>query len=656
MAGLGDDIMAFTRNAVGAIPGGNNAAAAIGAGVRNLGAAVAPGSISPTTYGQQLQNVNAAQQQAQQQAPISSALGGAAGAVDSGVLEGGIGGKVATAFAASAAPGAALVGRMLNVAQSLGARPILGGAAAGAIGGAVDTGLRMPFGQTSASDILPSMVLGAVGGAAVGKAADLVATKLAPLSDRGWQLLAKHINKTAATGGFDSMAADSAARTMLRDWHVDPQDLATNAAKAAAANGGKPVPLAAVLTQSAQAHLAKAAGTSPELGNPLAAAQSNLEASGPSIVPAQINAAVAGVPHTNSPTGYSGVQNIAALEGARDANMSAAMGPLRQTPVVVTAQDAQSLDDAYTAVRGKLENMPAATETAGVLARVRQAAQDVADPNGPGMATMSLDDIEKLRHAVGQATPLPANNSLAYSSGRALQRDIAGIGTRQVQGYADALTQYGRHSAYIDGFQDGLPGKAIEQIPGAAAQLRQASGPAYAEGHASGLVSGLADKAAASPSGTQSVLNTLSQDNAIGASLRNAYGPQAQGTLASLGRTLGGANQAMSAVAPSGPVSAPTSAVGQNLAHAAVGITTGHHYAVWHNLAGTIMSLFHSHGMSPAAGGVAAKMLTSTDPAVQQQAVNFLRGLKIGDAEINKMVGLAAAAGGARFQDAVQGR
>lgn len=644
------DLSDFTRGVVNALPGGNQAAAAFGAGARNITSLT--GITTPTTYSDVLNNVQQGQAQAAQNSPVLNTLGGVAGNVDAMALGGAGVAAGAGAVAASGVPFLAPAARAAQgVATYLGAHPFLGGAAAGAAGGAVEGAANQTRGTGSVFDTAAQTALGALGGAVVGKGADLVVTKLAPAAARGWQLLAQKLGSQAASGQLDALATTDAARAALRTLKIDPDELATINAQHVTANGGQPVPLAASLPQYVQGKLASLTKTTPELGGPIAAAAKDWTAQGPTQVPKLIDDAVNVIPHPASPTGNSGVQSIQALENARDSTMAVAMNPIRGNVVPITPNDAKVLGQAYTQVRSRLATLPASNETEGVLSRVTNAIQAV---DNKKLGSLSLNDIDQLRQAVGDASPSYESDKLSYKAGQALSLKVGDIGAFD-PAYKPALAQYANHQAYIEGFKDGLPGTALEDISGSGRTLAQPTGPAYQQGHASGNISALGNKAAASENGAQSVLQSLAQDNKLRKTIASAYGQPVADKLAGIGAQMSQATANLGRVAPTLPIAAPEHDVTGNVGRAALGLAVHSHFGFLHNAYHAISGMFKG-GISDGAAAKLGDMLSSTNPTVQQQAVSAMRARGAADADIARVRAYIAGVGGVNAASRISGQ
>lgn len=606
-----------------------------------LAAGMSQFTSNPMSMGQAQQAVQGNTAANDAQHPWMSGLGTAAGIVAG---PGAVGGAARGAGALAGAVGltgvAAKAQKVADMVAAIGSRPLVGGATTGAATAGVDSWAH----GGSGSDVLSSMALGGAMGGVVGKGADLAITKLEPLAARSWDWLAQKIN---STGILTKMAGDAitrsdpgldsqAARYAITNMQVDPEELAQTHADLVAANGNQPVPLAASLSAVAQRKLANVA-SSTAAGNDLADASAAWQAQGPTHIPALIDSATSGVQHAASPTGAAGVQTIGDLEAARDNQMSQAMSPIRGAMVPIFKNDVDALNDPalQSALSGRAKQ--------DLRTRVGDAITATRMQSGQG--ALSIDDLDNMRQSLGRRAG-SLDPTIAEPSAEA-RDSITDIASRHPD-YADALDRYGQHSAYIDGFKQGVAGKSLDQVEGASAALaRPDTGLAYQQGHASGLVSGLAQKASTSEANAQSVLQTLSQNNAMRQNLNAAYGPDVTDDLATMGGKLSQATAAMRNVAPSGPV-----APADNAAHAAneiagrVGLAAMMHHplaAAYHG-AQALVGLLSKNNIPASAVSRLADMLG--DPQRASQAIATLRRSGVDQAQIQRMIALASGQGG----------
>lgn len=628
------------------VPFGQQAAAGLAAGISS----VAPGLVSamggqPKTYAQALQTIQGQQADAAARSPIASTVGQIGGAVSGGMAGGALLGRGLQAAGAAGVPylsaGAA---KAANIVEALGRRPVIGGVAAGAGGAALADTPGLVSGNKSLSDMAIDTVIGGGMGAVVGGAANIAVTKLAPAAESGWRILTNKLNGMANSNNPNAQKA--AAQFMLDRLKVDPTELASHQAQMMQANGGQPVPLAAVLNSYSQAQLAKAAAQTPELGNELSNAAQAFRADAQSGVPTLIDQAASAVPHPASPTGASGVQQNQTLAAARNATMDNAMAPLRGVMAPVDTGDVRLLNNAYSAVRNRLGGVPANDATEDMLDRVRQAVSDVSNPS-VGTSALSLNDLEQLRRTISQAAPSAEENALAYNNAQTLSRNVAQIGADAEPAYADALSNYATHSRYIEGHAAGLNGTPLEQVKNAPLPGSD-NYEAYVQGHGSGVLTGLANKAEASPAGAQSALQTLGGNKALQRSLGQSYSPVVADQLATTGEQLSQAHAAFRNIAPRSPVGESESSSGiQQLAHGGIAEAAGAgHLALFHWARAAAQMLAGTGKVSPTVAPRIVDMLVNRNSA--PQALNVLRQAGIDNATISRLVGSAAAAGGAQ--------
>lgn len=613
----------------------------IGAGAATLGRAIGGQGFNPAAGAQDFQAQVA---RAGARSPIASIAGNVGGAVAGSMALGGAAGA-GLGMASKVPLLAPAASRAAQVAEWLGAHPISGGAAAGAIGAAGEDAAKSLGGNgPSLTDAAIDTAMGGITGAGVGGAVHLAVTKLAPAAAAGWQILARKLNGMATSGNPNAERA--AAQFMIDKFRIDPAEVAQAQAEHVAATG-QPAPLAALIPRFQQAQIAKAAAQNPELGNTLTAGEQAFRNDAQSGLPTILDQTASTVPHPTSPTGASGVQQNQALQTARDTTMDNAMAPIRGTMASVDSGDARTLSNAYAAVRNRLGGIPASDDAEGMMDRVRQAIQDVSDPN-IGQSALSLNDVEQLRRTISQAAPSAEDNALAYGNAQKLSQNVAQIGADASPEYADNLARFSTQSRYIEGHQAGLSGTPIDQVKNAPLPGSN-NYEAYVQGHGSGVLTGLANKAQASPAGAQTAMQTLGGNQGLNASLAKSYSPAVADQLANAGSRLSQAHAGFRNVAPRSPVGEPEghSGVAQQLAHGAVLESGGAHgFGVFHFVKGAFAALRGSGKMSEPVAAKTAEWLSSRDPVVQRQAIAVMQRAGIDNATVQRLVGLSAAAGG----------
>lgn len=644
LAGVGTDLMGTLRGFAGsALPGGNWLAAALSTGMSQVGLGGNPNN----TIADNKAQIDQAQAQAAQAAPLSSALGTMVGTGTGLGLEGAALTKGASLAANAGLPVVSQVGNFIGrAASALGTAKAgfipesIRLATAGGVGGLATAVNDVVAGHTNASDLVSNGLIdagaGAIGGATVGQAAGVA-----------WGVLAKKFTNLMRSGALNGIAGDSeAANAMLKTMKVDPDELAQTHAAAVQANGGNPVPIAAVMPAYAQAQVRKMAGQNSELGNTLNQAVTDQATDAQTHVPDMLYDAGANTPTNGlSPTNSAGVQTVGRLEAARDQAMTTAMrggnNPIANQRVPLQAGDEDLLD--HPVINSVLRANPTAQgEINGALDALDQGQS----------ASLSVDTLDKMRQAIAMHTN--ADNPLIADAAKEAAGNVKQIYSRNAP-YVDALGTNANHNAFIQGFGDGQGGKAISEIPGASKlAANNATGDAYTLGHGSGTLSGLAAQAQTSPSAANTVLQKIINNPTTKATIAGVHGQPAADALNGAATTLDKVMTNTRAMSPSSPVGAPSEG-GNNeaFAHAAIGAATGNHHAFLYNLARGILGKARGDISDSASQRIAGMLL---DPAQTQSAINVLRAHGVDEAYLAKVRAYAAGAVGAMTPTALSGQ
>jgi len=610
--------MAMLRNWVGSMPGGNWLAAGMRAGLDTAGLASGPGF---SGISQIHDAINASQAQATSGSPIAALAGNAVGNSISVATAGGALGAGAKALGAAGVPLISPMARAVDAAAKVLGTP--GGTPVATAGKLVAAGAAGGAGSAAIDDIAaghaPSLSNAAVG-AAVGAVAGPIISNTV---ESTWGFLAKKINDTPALSD------------LFKGAKVDPAELQKTADAIKAANGGRPPTLAEILPAQVRANTAKLAGDNPDIGNMLAGAKAGLDADSKTQVPAMLADASKTTPAAASPTGSAGVQRLGDLEAARDAKMTDLMrgGPTPLADQRVVLQPGDDLALSHPSVVSSLRPNPAAQDEIG---------RAIDDLGNGRQASVSIDTLDRLRQSVarraGSADPEVADAGKQAFNG---VMDIAG----RSQGYKAALDQNAQHNAFIEGFQKGQSGNAIADTPGATRLANNAkTGDAFKAGHGSGVVSGLADQATASPAAAKTVLGKLVNDDSLNASIAAAHGQPAADALRGAAKTLQDKIGALGDIAPGGPVGDKESkTLAEGMQRAGLAAVFHHPMAMLYQLVDAAKSSV-SGGLSPSVVKAIGDKLV--DPNGAQQAIEFLRARGVSEPNLARIRAFATAYAG----------
>lgn len=539
---------------------------------------ITPGPVE--TYAQRLAANQGQQQQTAAAHPVASIAGDVGGAaVLSPLLSAAMPFKAALALKAGS--------KVANVARVAAQGALQGGeygAAAGAVKGATQGDGVTGTAEDAAGGGLEGAGLGAAGGlAAAGVAAAVPAVK-AVFSDAGKQSIA----------------------LLAKAFGVSPADMATVYTKFKADAGRAPA-MGELTDLFNRGEIARMVGKNPKLGGAVAQATQDASAA----LPARLNETVADTigktPVLKSPLGpnVAGMgEDAADLVTARDSNMKAAMGPIRQTPIPLDPAEVEFL-------RGEV--LP----HAGMTRLGRKAVHDDLD-----LGQLSVGNADTLRQNLNARAV--ANPGEGFGE---IAKGLTQMATDASPEYRAALDGYARDSNYIDAHAHGMTGKTPGQTQDALL-IKSLQTPEGREGYKSGLVTRMGNQAFDSEQGAASTAADLSQQASTSGHLANTFSPITVDKLrAGAAAQLGGVNS-LKAIA-SGSTAAPA---GPNVGQAALA-------AVSHSWPMKVYHAIKAHvgaGMPDNVARITAKYLT--DPQMSAQGINLMYRHGVDAATTRKLV------------------
>lgn len=633
LAAVGDDLRAVARGWVGSLPGGNWLAAGLGTAMRHpLGFAMAQEGDDIRARKAQ---IDAAQQADAQQSPIAS---GAGNLIGTGVALGAGGGLLSKGAAMAADAGLPVVSTLAKGANAFAGWAgkstsfvpnIVRSMTAGGVGGLGQAAVDVANGSKSVSDLPYDAAVDAGFGAIAGPVLGLTAS-------RAWDAMAKKFTGLLNSGALDGVAGE-AANFLLRKAKVTGDDLEKTFNAMKGANGGVAPSFADVLPAHAQAIVRNAAGDTPDLGNALLAAKSQAASDAQINVSKMLDDASSATKAAGSPTGSAGVQRIGQLEAARDAQMSHAMhggpDPIADQRVALQPGDEDILGhkDVQSSLRG---NTDYNSEVDYAVTAMTQHGQKASLPTGM---------LDSLRQKLASKARAPGGGVTPDSESAA--QALAGLKSiyERNPNYVAALAKNAKHNATIEGYNHGRSGNAIADIQGAQKLAdNAATGSAYTQGHGSGFVSALSDKAKASPAGAKAVLADLNNDPATLAQIAANHGQPAATTLQNAAQRLQKAQDSLSAIAPKSAV-AGAEAVDHTVEHGVIAAAFHHPVMFLANAAKMVSSSANGKLSDQAAQRLASMLL---DPNGAQAAINILRKQGASEANLARIRGYASAAAG----------
>lgn len=553
---------------------------------------ISPLTGKPMSYDEAYAKIQANNSARSGRNPVSAAVGDVAGvALGAGKL----------AQGAKMIPG---VGRLLEAAQPLERSPVsnvLKSAAVGAAGAggysAADDVIRN--GDVNPDNVLTNAAVGAVVGPVVSKIGTAIARGVQSSSTKAMTLLASKLEEDPATlqRAYDNFnAATGRVPTMAELVQMKSQgELKALAAK-------NPI------VQGAFNDAADAA----DAQRPAALSQNIENAGGPA-------------------------QDVTTLARARTDRMTAAMAPIRRSPVGIDTNDVGLLTDRRTQTALRRAKDPE------LRTRVAQAIDEV--EQGGQSDLLDLNDIDSLRQSLRSEQANLANTQSGFGNSVAARSygnhidNVTALGTSAEPAYQDALNQFASDSHYLRGFKHGLSGKSIGEATDAKLQAALEH-PEGIAGHQAGIVSRTSDAAAASPQGASQTAEQLAAGTGDSAPLRQAVGQQGFTDIQRAADAEARGSRSLSNL--SGRVNpADEGLSGKQVAQAAGGVVSHSPAAIIYHAARVVPSF----GKLPdAVQRQVARYLTT--PSMTQQGINLLRRAGAKDDEIRKLaVALSANAG-----------
>lgn len=548
------------------------------------------------SYDQNLADIRGDAEQGSANNPTSALAGDAAGLFGGGgVISAGVRGARALPVVGRAAEAldTALTARRGQAVGNV-ARAAVTGAATGAADSAAHGG--------NADQDLAAGATGAVLGPIVGKVAGAVATRLAPAADRAMRLLSDKIG--------ESPAVLQAAFANFR-----------------AATGRVPT-MAELMGMRSRGELASVASENPTVGTALNNAATNAGSARPTALATRIEQEAGGP-----------IQDASTLVQARDARMTAAMTPIRGQTVPVDHTAADLLNDPR--VRNATASDPELRTT------LHDAIQAI---NDTGQGHLTVDQIDSLRQSLRSrqaafANPNNANHNsqVARQFGR-IADEVSALADQHVPQYGHALNQYTQDQNYIDAFHHGHGGKTLGEADDPQL-IRTLGTPEGQAGHASGVMSRLANRAGASEAGANTTALDLTQPGTLRA-VSEAVGSRHAQRLAEAAAFERRSKDALNDLAPSSiqPNAQPNVI---DAGHAVAGLaahsptTTAYHGSrLFNHIFGSKVK------MSQAVQERAAQYLT--DPNMTQQGIALLRRAGAEMADIRRFQTAVSAATGAQ--------
>ncbi|HVW54126.1 MAG TPA: hypothetical protein VHC00_00460 [Rhizobiaceae bacterium] len=447
-------------------------------------------------------------------------------------------------------------------------------AKAAGVGGALSGGEEAINGG-SGRDIATAAGIGAVLGPVAGKVGETIGRAATGVTNKAWRYLAQKIGTSA--DDLDAWVQDFRAAT---GQNPSIQQIV----KARAAGGIKDFasknPATAQMLREAQET------TAQEMpGNVVGAIEQNMSTTPR---PEFINSVPAGR------------QSPQALLDARDSAMTAALDPIRETPVSLP-QDLVEDPHFNDLLSGR---------------NFRDVRMKLADGGA-----ISIDDVDRIRRAANKlATAAPG--SPFYDIGK----EVTAEGASQVPEYRNVLDKYGAASRYIEGFSHSYGSGAPMETATDSGLRRSLASAEGQQGHANGVMAYYRNRAAQNADKAIGTARELSGHTATSAAVANAV-PQPNAD--NLRGQAGAFSRAAQSAAESTPgtitPAAESDEAGRHLVVGAAEAAGGLHYTGAARVGRALATYFGSHTFPEDVQRQIAAGLTSTDPAVVRSTLTSLR-------------------------------
>lgn len=600
-----------------------------------------------------------------------------AGAATSSAL-----GRVATAVGGNAVGDAAATA--LNTAGSAAASAgQAGGALAGAAGKAVSAALA-PTGGGALGNVVQAAKLGAVGagvnemateGTVVPNANTLMAmgegaligpiiAKVAGMGSAATAELAQRFSDmlTGTTvGAALNRAATGALASLIKD---DPQKL-QQAAQVFQQITGQPPSIAAMMDAAdggrAVARLRSMAANNPEVAQALQGHLDAFNAQQPNALAQTITKAVP-PPSAALPDGALAMaltkpgpagQELGPLNDTLNGLMDNARAtatkqgtPWNTTRLTLTPDDLGILQDG--GVRRALRANPT-DEGLALRQKVSATVDDLTDDQGKPIVGMisnrlTVDDIDAIRQSLRQYGRAASNSHIQGDFG-GLATQVEDLAARETPTYAAGLQAQRDAGDYLRGFQAAQTGTLPADATGdVAASLQTAAGNA-------GYTAGAARRAGSAaltngPQGAASTADQLANNAGVGYQLGEALPGPAGQQVQSVASQVQSARQTLQAAVPSSPVEHPEPQASDML-EAGVDAAMGMNIRGAAKISRLLYGLVNSKRLDPRVADKLGQMLTSTDPAVQKQALTAVGKLQLSAGEAQQLRGALSFVAGA---------
>ena len=471
-------------------------------------------------------------------------------------------------------------------------------------------------------------------GGVLGPVAGIAVPPLLKLGQRGYNFLGEAIGQLPS-GNAAAQAANKAFSKILGK--MDPA-AAETVINNLSSQGMKPSIAMSIADQpGAQNAVLGAANNNPILAQQLLAHQNQIaqeapkllqgkvaDVAGPQAVPGVAHSDIMATPGIDTPR----VQDINSLKTKRTEMMDAAIAPIEGSMVSIP-RDIFSDPDIQSAI-GALDS-----GAKGSLREVFNAAEaaktDVSIP---------VKVAEAVRRRLGELSDTGSVVGQKYS---ALKDSLEATAAGQVPAYGAALDQFRTNSNYIRGFEHseggGTLGSASDRL--VASSLAKPEGLA---GYASGHAARLAGAANASNAGAARLASALGEESALTDAAKQALGSARTQPIAEAAAASDSARRSLEGATPSRVQPAPHTP-GEDLVAAGAAGLSGLHITALANARHWLASVIGKGIMSPEVQTKVAQMITSRDPAVIAQSIAVLKRAGLDTQTINRLQQLLAAQG-----------
>jgi hypothetical protein len=231
---------------------------------------------------------------------------------------------------------------------------------------------------------------------------------------------------------------------------------------------------------------------------------------------------------------------------------------------------------------------------------------------------LTLNDVDDIRRALNKQSPHPGSDLSMLSD------SVVDEAASQSPAYTTILNKFGQAARFEQGFNHGIGGGTVESASNKAV-IRAVNTPEGAQGLRAGTLARARDLAASSPRAAAQLARDLASSTDTQRNVTRSISPAKGTRLVNQAAAVDEAGRNLDAITPSRvgptPEGRPIQGVGQ-VGEAAIHAAAGNPHGVGYRLLGAMRALKTSGVFPPAVQRQLGTQLTSTNPAIQAQALD----------------------------------